>query len=834
METKIALAEYPIEAQYRNFLFSKNGDIWVAYFLDNVYFPVNDPDFFKPYVNDGKNVLSHDEYEYHFINIPTSFSLKKHFQTIKDELVKGDLADVGRYYYDEAEYILDKGLQVTKYSTLLLAKLNTVPPVVTPKEYYELFKNYLGARLNEIATGQPAATQVAPSVYIKKEETLYQDLSAYKNIRRPSEKELEKVMYYFFHRGRKFLPTTFSKFEVNEGEISNSKEGYLIHRHIGSSYCEAFLPIIEMPSSLLGSGFIQEVQTSCYFPIETQIRLRFANKSADISHVRKMFKKIKNQIDEADLADAELDDDEVILEGDMRLKQLNRDLKREDRRVVNMSAWFVIAAPTSDELKIRINHLKSILKGTTYKIYQPQADQMTLFHQSLLGTPFTFKDYELKVTTGYVIDLGLDLYRTIGNVYGFPLGRGINQKKYRDLEEALAYSSQLIWFAPHLAKKNIDGSLHRNGNTVIEGPSGQGKSMLVKYIFFWLIFFGQKTLYIDPKNEMEKFVKKAMEKYHYMSEFITLCKSINFITISTEDRSRGMLDPLLILPTEQAKVEAKTILNILGEVNQNPQTAKKYKAIVVESLNHVMDSPEIPNNLSNVISVIKSKDKDLGTTIESYKEGIGKVIIGENNSKAIDFSSQVNVLGIQGLKMPTEKEKKNDRDNLGNDKIASEAIMDVIMHLVDVFSTNSDEDASIIFDEAKGFTSTPRGQELVDNSFRKGRAYNTDIYALTQSHSDNDSDEMEDLISYKFAFRPGSDSQREKVLNFFGMPVNNDNLEMLKNLKQGTCLFHDHMGRNQPIAIDVLFVEWLEAIKTTDTTDETIQRALELEKANQF
>ena len=76
-------------------------------------------------------------------------------------------------------------------------------------------------------------------------------------------------------------------------------------------------------------------------------------------------------------------------------------------------------------------------------------------------------------------------------------------------------------------------------------PPGQGKSVLVKYIFLWLTFLGQKILYIDPKNETELFFSKALEKYGYIPEFLELYHRINFISLSEDDSCRGMLDPLL-------------------------------------------------------------------------------------------------------------------------------------------------------------------------------------------------------------------------------------------------------------------------------------------------
>ena len=188
----------------------------------------------------------------------------------------------------------------------------------------------------------------------------------------------------------------------------------------------------------------------------------------------------------------------------------------------------------------------------------------------------------------------------------------------------------------------------------------------------------------------------------------------------------------------------------------------------------------------------------------------------------------VTVLGTQGLQLPTQEEIEAKRIN--NEQVAGMAIMEVLMKLTYIFSTNKEEDAAIIFDEAKGWEDTAQGRFIIDDSLRKGRANGTDIYLVTQAFMDYDREDKKELISYKFAFRPNQLEAQKKVLHFFGMQPNQANIDMMERLVAGTCLFQDHLGRNQPIAIDVLFDSWMEAIKSTNQEDVSIKAALELEK----
>ncbi|MFR1986001.1 MAG: ATP-binding protein, partial [Veillonella parvula] len=431
--------------------------------------------------------------------------------------------------------------------------------------------------------------------------------------------------------------------------------------------------------------------------------------------------------------------------------------------------------------------------------------------------------------TGYVADLGMDLEKEIGNRYGMPLGRVITAKKFKSVQQALSLSSKIVWFFPNLTKKAIEGAQYTNGNTLIIGPPGQGKSVLVKYIFLWLTFLGQKILYIDPKNETVLFFKRALDKFGHIPEFKALYQRINFVSLSSEEKYRGMLDPLLFLPREEAIQTARNVLENFGEVTTDSHTASDKKTLILDSVNAVMKGKG-KKHLTKVIEVIREKDPKLANLISGHNVGLGKILLGNDYSEPIRFENQINVLGTQGLKIPTQAEIDSGR--LNNEQIAGMSIMEVIMKMTTIFSTDKTEDAAIIFDEAKGFEDTAQGRFLIEGSLRQGRANMTDIYLVTQAFMDYDKEDKKELLSYKFAFRPNQKEAQKKVLEFFGMDTNPANIQLINELKSGTCLFQDHRGRSQPIAIDVLFDSWLMAVSSTNKEDEATQMALAMEQGS--
>lgn len=774
-------------------------------------------------------MLENDRLEYHILTIPTELSIDEHIQQTTDHLVKGEFSDLGTTYFKEAGEILKEEIQMTEEHTYLFVKLTTPVQTADPVEAVELFKQMLGQTFKNIV-GRDSNQEALLSLYMRQEKQLYENLLNYKNVRRLTEEDYRKITYYQFHRATpKQLKRKLLDQEIHEGIVTNER-GYLTIEQLDHMHFSAFLPLVDVPTSLLGSGLIQNVKDSVNFPLDTSQRIVFRHPKKDADRLNKMRKRLLEQNKEVDQTQAIVDDDEVLLYGDERLNELNNEMKKKLRRLCRATIVFVVSATSKEVLDERIADLDFVLDGTDFNVYRPIVDHLTLFNQTLIGSKHTFNAYEQVLTTGYVADLGVNLTKKIGNRYGMPLGRVITGKQFNSVKQALSFSSNMVWFYPNLTKKAIEGAVHTNGNTLITGPPGMGKSVLVKYLFMWLTFLGQKVLYVDPKNETELFFKKALEKYGHIPHFRDMYQRIHFVSLSTDATSQGLLDPLLFLTGDEAIQTAKNVLEKLAEINKHPETYTKKKTTIQTAVMDVVNGSG-KKNLSRVIDRIEQIDKEMATLLRGYTVGLAKILIGTDDSQAIQFTNQVTVLGIQGLKLPSKEEIAS--NELDNEQTASSVIMEVIMKFTYVFSTDKSEDACIIYDELKTLEHSPKGSYLLDDNLRKGRANNTDIYLVTQAFMDYDQEDQKELLSYKFAFKPKQEEAQRKVLQFFGMKDNEGNMGLIRSLVSGTCLFQDHLGRNQAIAIDVLFDSWLEAISSTDKASDDIQQALAMEQGTE-
>lgn len=55
------------------------------------------------------------------------------------------------------------------------------------------------------------------------------------------------------------------------------------------------------------------------------------------------------------------------------------------------------------------------------------------------------------------------------------------------------------------------------------------------------------------------------------------------------------------------------------------------------------------STMTGALKRIKDKDDSLGTFIEKFNGGLGKVLFGTEDSKPLSFENQISVLGIQGI-----------------------------------------------------------------------------------------------------------------------------------------------------------------------------------------
>lgn len=326
--------EFPVEAMTQNFVFTTSQDVWVGYKIAHQVFPLNDLEFFNEYIEDGKGVFEHDNYEYHFMNIPEYFELDTHIEQTISDLVKGSFSDLGEVYFREAGEIIKNEVQMNKHSTYLFIRLSTPIQVADPLEYIELLRDVGGRMINKL-TGIKAPVSKLLRTYRQAEKQLFNDLTNYKQIERLNTTEMGRVFYYSFHRSSTRIPQReLLVEEMTEGILENNS-GYLTVEQLNKTHYLCFQPVVGLPTSMFGSSIIQNIQDSVSFPLETHVIVSFHHKKKDTKDVYRMRKRLYEQDKEQEQVDGILNDDEVVLFGEERLHELNENRRSSFMQNIN-------------------------------------------------------------------------------------------------------------------------------------------------------------------------------------------------------------------------------------------------------------------------------------------------------------------------------------------------------------------------------------------------------------------------------------------------------------------------------------------------------------------
>ncbi|MCP3029660.1 ATP-binding protein [Halobacillus sp. A5] len=807
---KKPILEFPIAHRHKNMAFNKRKQVWAFYKLNEEYIRLNSEVDFQSYVERTAEFLAHDEHDYHIMILPKRFDFDQFTEVINDKIVKGEFADIGKAYFNRASETLKNEVFLHEYDVYVSIHLNKVDEVST-SDVMDLGKKFVKRVRDDLAKLMTFQTHVEDDFsYYESLERSFSNRTAYnKSFEKLTEDELDRLIYFMFHRTSDMFQIPENDYNLTEGIIKNEK-GYMTVTHQDYTEYLSFMPFHEMPVSLEGYRFIQDIIENIDFPVEFQISYTFKDNSTNVRQVRKLKKRFANFDHEIQSTET-ADEDTVVEMASQRLDHLLDDVKADTRKLLFMNFTMVLADRSKEGLEAKQEALRNLFKNTGFQLVTPLVDQLTLFTHSLPASYVEYNYFEQVVDETYLAQSAMDLSNKIGNRFGMVLGKVVTGKKLSSVEQAREINNNIVVFNPLLTKKAISGATHTNGNILITGPPGSGKSMLVKNFFTWSTFLGSKVLYIDPKNEFQNYYKEALEKFGDIPEFRELYERINFIHLSEQSEFHGALDPLVFLKGDQSIQTATMILDTLAEVSGSRDESVTIYDSVLEEVNQ----SERPT-LTGVLERILEKDHILGKFIQKYKYGLGRMLFGTDESYGLDFEKQINVLGLQGLRLPTS-------NNMNEEERIGLCLMMSISKYVHIFSTRKDEDAMIIFDEAWTLKRSQNGQDLIDEMLRTGRSLRTDIVLVTQAYDDFNVDTTKEQIGIKFAFRPKSDEAIKPILNFFDMEENAANIEVVHNLKSGMCLFQDHRGRNQAIAIDILFDEWFEAFKTTQKESDAVQ-----------
>ncbi|XOT27907.1 VirB4-like ATPase ConE [Bacillus subtilis subsp. subtilis] len=814
----------PMKAIHKNLLLTRTGDVWAYYRIKSNSIPMQNREKVESYKKKWQHLFEEiTSYEdFHLMMYPSEYELEKRFKDLETDIA-ADAMDVARYYNEETVRLLEQRLgRLTKYDFILGVKLKSslVNISVELKDNILSFFNTATDTVVKMLGWEQNVSTSFFEKYEEVEETLANIMASVRG-ERLSETEMTYINRYHFVRGLKHQ--TNEESEIKDvrsitNTIIDPTDPSVLHLHSDQDEgYSAFVVIDEFLHNMSESDLFYEAQ-SLPFPVEVQMKIQTESKSITKPALNLKRQQLKEEQKEQQ-STGDRSDVSTVTSATM-IRHLQDEIKKEDVHVMNWLSVIVVHGKTKKECVGKATIVKRHLKGAGITCRLPVADQLNLFYKMLPGEKLdiTDKNWIQKTTQDGVAESLFAVNSDIGSKIGFFLGWVDRFQEHTDLESAIMSSRDFVLFHPFLANQQLKGSKTRSPHCLITGDTGNGKSYLAKLIFNYISMLNIKSLYIDPKKEMRKWIQRVLNDEYIRENFplyIAHLEKYNYITLDHENTDNwGALDPISFLPP----MKAKELVQVIFEQVYDFKGKDDVNTAFLRATSEVIDAKQKGEQVGSLdiirrmqIHPEEAVQKAGDYLNEVVSDSILKLCIHDGSNPALSLEKRITILEVENMDLPDHAERL---ENYTISQLKSSAVMFALGKFCELFGMNQDEQTVEFIDEAWIFTTSQQGKKVERQMRRIGRSYNNAEYFISQSTKDALKEEDSGNFGVAFAF--DEPNEREEVLKWMNMEVTKENKKMMESMFQGQCLFKDYYGRTSKISIECLFEEWQGALKTVE------------------
>ncbi|ADP30977.1 hypothetical protein ABD80_00280 [Bacillus atrophaeus] len=760
--------------------------------------------------------------DFHLMMYPSEYELEKRFKDLETDIA-ADAMDVARYYNEETVRLLEQRLgRLTKYDFILGVKLKSslVNISVELKDNILSFFNTATDTVVKMLGWEQNVSTSFFEKYEEVEETLANIMASVRG-ERLSESEMTYINRYHFVRGLNHQTNEESEIK-DVRSITNTiidlADPSVLHLHSDQDEgYSAFIVIDEFLHNMSESDVFYEAQ-SLPFPVEVQMKIQTEPKSITKPALNLKRQQLKEEQKEQQ-STGDRSDVSTVTSATM-IRHLQDEIKKEDVHVMNWLAVVVVHGKTKKECVGKAKIVKRHLKGAGITCRLPVADQLNLFYKMLPGEKLdiTDKNWIQKTTQDGVAEGLFAVNSDIGSKIGFFLGWVDRFQEHTDLESAIMSSRDFVLFHPFLANQYLKGSKTRSPHCLITGDTGNGKSYLAKLMFIYVSMLNIKSLYIDPKKEMRKWIQKVLNDEYIRENFplyIAHLEQYNYITLDHENTHNwGALDPVSFLPP----MKAKELVQVIFEQVYDFKGKDDINTAFLRATSEVIDAKQKGEQVGS-LDIIRKMQSHPEKSVQKAGDYLNEVVsdsnlklcIHDGSNPALSLEKRITILEVENMDLPDHGERL---ENYTISQLKSSAVMFALGKFCELFGMNPDEQTVEFIDEAWIFTTSQQGKKVERQMRRIGRSYNNAEYFISQSTKDALKEEDSGNFGVAFAF--DEPNEREEVLKWMNMEVTKENKKMMESMFQGQCLFKDYYGRTSKISIECLFEEWQGALKTVE------------------
>jgi len=745
--------------------------------------------------------------EVHLLVLPKPVSIK----SVADEFkatISGSLREAGLRHTDQVvnQYLLKNYSDGVNYHFFIGIKLDVKEEMGIIESFKSAWKDFSQSLYRVTDLGFVISGEEVKR-YRRLEEMTFTKVLSNLSVSRVTEMDIQFLIGRNFTRGmvdvalrsegKPYYDESGDKRHVPGNDILRLTEGLVDDssmKHIRLSKDEqeshvAFLPVSRLPFKMVfpGCEYIYMLQ-SFKFPVELSIRVSvIENETA-----RRLISGKKREVGaEGQYA---YESGEMVSNNVLNAQQELHNLESRLESSVQMpllktSIVYAVSANSEVELKERVRFVKNFYRRSCdFVLEQPRGDQFSLFNEFLPGAALYVTDYIHHMEPDTLAAGMFGAVKKLGDLIGFFIGTtGVLEK--------------LVYLDPSLAAQGLRGTVTNSLSATFTGSLGGGKSFLANLLTYLSVLAGGKALILDPKNERTNWPLDLKE----------LDGQVHVITLSAEERYKGLLDPFTILSGKDAEELALSVLTYLTGVKN---TDIEYFSALSSAIMEVAEGSK--PCLMKVIEALENADGDSKKLAKSLRSFVGlsiaSLLFGDGEPKeTIKLESAMNILQIQNLQLPDRDAKKEDYSL--QETLSVTMMLPITAFAMKFVTGERDIFKTFLQDESWALSGSSQGRALLDKLLRAGRSMNAAVYPVTQNVSDIKG--LKNLIGMKFAFRASERAEIEEILAYFDLPATETNMRVIKDLPNGHCLFKDIYGHVGVLAVNAVFQDLYKAFDTT-------------------
>lgn len=575
-----------------------------------------------------------------------------------------------------------------------------------------------------------------------------------------------------------------------DAEVENGRGRVRLTRPEGTTSYVASLPVIRMPEIMRYPAGGHEwllAYDSLNFPVDVDCHVEVIGTKKAVKGLSRTIQVARSQNEDAQASgDLDLSTARTIAGA----SEVQAQIQRDHAPLVRFHARFVVAAPSEEELKIRVNSLRGLYTNLGLEARAVWNRQKALLEEAKPGATLkqrTWGQLAPSITlggSGFFADT--DLGDEVGAFVGWN------------------YSLR-----PQPVFLDVLGAGRTRGSsvTVVAGQSGSGKSNFAYYMAYQALRMGASCLLIDPKRESNG-LQLLVRQMGLPANVVRFDAS----------RDPGVLDPHRLIDPERKNPHSLNKVRDLAS-NQVQQLVGHHlweqggaeEFFQAMSAAHEAGEYHMSAVLERLGGFIGQADHPYARNMhvrltEICRSAAAGIFFGDGRPlKEINLSEGLTVAQLEGIDMP---DAGTPRSDWTPSQVLSSVLLQGLAQLsIGLLEAGGHVRSKAFFgDELWMLSNVPQGRTLIASLVRLGSSKNVDVYLISQNPSDLEDENIRNQIGVTICLRMGHEGAGRAAMRLLGLAEEHQvlltGLDAVKD--KGKGIMKDRQGRTGHFACDLM------------------------------